>query len=262
LKVKSRFSSPVFRFALLAVLVAGLASVSFRASAQEPAPASAPVATTAAQAPAAQGTAAPDAAKTKEAPKTEQEELDVYRHAPIVRSAARLLHMDLEVTAKLFEFINFAIIALAVLIPLSRFLPKVIRKRSQTVRHDIDSARKMTEDANARLSAIEAKLSGLDHEIAGIRSQVEQESKQDEARIKATIGEESARIVAAAEQEIDQAAAQATRGLRHFAADLAIEQAAKQLVLAPETDRALIAEFLTGVAGDGAHQTEHRGGQN
>ena len=250
--MKSRFSSPVFRFALLAACVAGLASVSFRLSAQQPAPA-----TTAAQAPAAQGTT-PDAAKTKEAPKSEQEELDVYRHAPIVRSAARLLHLDLEVTAKLFEFINFAIIALAVLIPLSRFLPKVMRKRSQTVRHDIDSARKMTEDANARLSAIEAKLSGLDAEIAGIRTQVEQESKQDEVRIKATIGEESARIVAAAEQEIDQAAAQATRGLRHFAADLAIEQAAKQLVLTPETDRALIAEFLSDVAGNGAH----RGGQN
>ena len=49
------------------------------------------------------------------------------------------------------------------------------------------------------------------------------------------------------------AAAQARRGLRHFAADLAIEQAAKQLVLTPETDRALIAQFM----GDAA-----KGGQN
>ena len=48
-----------------------------------------------------------------------------------------------------------------------------------------------------------------------------------EARIKATLEEESARIVAAAEQEIGVAAAQAKRGLRNFAADLAIEQAAK-----------------------------------
>ena len=256
LKVKSRFSAPAFRFALLALLVAGVAAGSSRLSAQSSAPAA-----TSAQAPAAQGTT-PDAAKTKEAPKTEQEELDVYRHAPIVRSAARLLHLDIETAAKLFEFINFGIIALVVLIPLSRILPKILRKRSQTVRHDIDSARKMTEDANARLSAIESKLSGLDQEIAAIRTQVEQESKQDEVRIKATIGEESARIVAAAEQEIGVAAAQATRGLRHFAADLAIEQAAKQLVLTPENDRALIAEFLSGVAADGAHQTDHRGGQN
>ena len=87
---------------------------------------------------------------------------------------------------------------------------------------------------------------------------MEQESLEDEKRIKASIGEESARIVAAAEQEIGVAAAQAKRGLRNFAADLAIEQAAKQIVLTPETDRALIAEFVAGVAGDGAG----KGGKN
>jgi len=53
-------------------------------------------------------------------------------------------------------------------------------------------------------------------------------------------------------------AAQARRGLRNFAADLAIEHAAKQLVLTPETDKALIAEFISDVAGNGAA----RGGQN
>jgi F-type H+-transporting ATPase subunit b len=43
------------------------------------------------------------------------------------------------------------------------------------------------------------------------------------------------------------AAAQATRGLRNFAADLAIDQASRQLKLTPETDRALIAEFVGNV---------------
>jgi F-type H+-transporting ATPase subunit b len=80
---------------------------------------------------------------------------------------------------------------------------------------------------------------------------VEQDMGQDEVRIKATLQEESARIVAAAEQEIASAAAQARRGLKHYAADLAIEQAAKQLVLTPEIDRAVIAEFVSGVARKG-----------
>lgn len=171
---------------------------------------------------------------------------NAYRHTPMVRSLAKLLHLPVETTARLFEYINFAIIALAVVIPLARFMPKVFRKRSQTLKHDLESARQTTEDANTRLSAIEAKLSGLDREIAAIRAQVEEEGKHDEARIKASIEEESGRIVAAAEQEIAVAAAQARRGLRHFAADLAIEQAAKQLVLTPEADRALIAEFVGG----------------
>jgi F-type H+-transporting ATPase subunit b len=97
----------------------------------------------------------------------------------------------------------------------------------------------------------------LDDEIAKIRAQVEDESRQDEVRIKASIEEERTRIVAAAEQEIGVAAAQAKRGLRNFAADLAIEQAAKQLVLTPETDQALIAEFVSDVTGNGT-----KGGRN
>ncbi len=110
--------------------------------------------------------------------------------------------------------------------------------------HSLQTAREATAEANARLSAVEAKLAGLDDEIRKFRAQVEAESHEDEARIKAALAEESARIVQAAEQELSVAAAQARRGLRHFAADLAIEQAAKQLVLTPETDKALIAEFV------------------
>ncbi len=249
----SRFFSPIFRFALLAALLAAGPAASLRVTAQEASPAA-----KAAQAPAAQSQAKPAAASPAEAPKSEQEENNVYLHAPVVRTIARLLHLDVETTANILEGINFAILALAIGIPLFRILPNVLRKRSEKVRAAIESARKVTEDAGSRLSAIEARLSGLDGEIAQIRAQVEEESKQDEARIKSAIVEESARIVAAAEQEMDASAAQARRSLRHFAADLAIEQAAQQLVLTPETDRALIAEFLKDVAGNGAP----KGGQN
>ena len=122
----------------------------------------------------------------------------------------------------------------------------------------LQTAREATADANARLSAVEAKLAGLDDEIKNFRAEVERESLEDEARIKAALQEESARIVQAAEQELSVAAAQARRGLRHFAADLAIEQAAKQMTLAPETDKALISEFIGQVAGNGSG----KGGQN
>ncbi len=219
----------------------------------------APVRVAAQQAtPAAQSTSGGEAGVEKAIDKagaTENagEDENIYRHTPLVQSLAKVFHLDVETTARIFEFINFAIIALAILIPLVRMMPKVIRKRSETLKHDLATARKTTADANTRLSAVEAKLSKLDSEIAAIRAQVEEDSKQDELRIKASIEEESGRIVAAAEQEIAVAAAQARRGLRHFAADLAIEQAAKQLVLTPETDRALIAQFV----GDAA-----KGGQN
>ncbi|HVU48652.1 MAG TPA: ATP synthase F0 subunit B [Terracidiphilus sp.] len=182
----------------------------------------------------------------------ERKELDVYRHASIVQTIGHKLGMSTETTAKAFEAVNFLIIFLAIVIPVLRILPKVLRKRSETLNHDIKTAREATADANARLSAVEAKLAGLDAEIQKFRTQIEQESLEDEKRIKASIEEESTRIVASAEQEIAQAAAQARRGLRHFAADLAIAQAEKQLVLTPEVDRAVIDEFIAGATGNGA----------
>jgi F-type H+-transporting ATPase subunit b len=228
-------------FVFLAALAAGVAMAPARIAAQQAAPAvqSEPAA------------ASPATAKTEQAPKSEGDENDKFRHTALVTAAAKALNLPVETTARSFEIINFLILALAIGIPLGRFLPKVIRKRAQTLTHNIESARKVTEDANARLSAVEAKLSNLDAEIAKFRSEVEQESVQDEARIKASIEEESARIVVHAGQEIEVAAAQARRGLRNFAADLAIEQAAKQLHLSAETDRALIAEFVGDVAKEG-----------
>jgi len=204
--------------------------------------------------PAASAPAAPASqVATPEAPKqeSEEEEYNAFRHAPIVQSLARLFHLKLETMARILEAINFTIIFLAIVIPLVRFVPKVIRKRSETLAHSIESARKVTEDANSRLSAVEAQLARLDEEIAQMRARVEEDGKQDEARIKATLEEESHRIVATAEQEITVAAAHARRGLRHFAADLAIEQASKQIVLTPEMDRELISEFVRDVTKKG-----------
>ena len=204
-------------------------------------------------APAASSSQAAQNEDTPTTPSDEQKELNVYRHSPLVAKIGQKMGMDVETTAKVFEAANFLIILLAIVIPIARIVPKMLRKRSETLSHDIQTAREATADANTRLSAVEAKLAGLDAEIQKYRAQIEQESQEDEKRIKASIGEESARIVAAAEQEITMAAAQARRGLRHFAADLAITQAEKQLVLTPETDRALIDEFIAGVSRGGSN---------
>ena len=197
-------------------------------------------------------TAASDA-KHEPAQSEEDQQNNAFRlEGPVVKWTAKTLNLSIERTADIYEVINFLIIALAIGVPLFRFLPRYLRQRKQKLHDDIESARKVTEDANARLSAVEAKLSSLDEEIQKFRAEVEAESLQDEARIKASLGEESTRIVEAAEQEIGMAAAQARRGLRYFAADLAIDQAAKQLVLTPEIDRALIAEFVGDVVRNGA----------
>jgi F-type H+-transporting ATPase subunit b len=190
-------------------------------------------------------------AKPQASEEADEEAANQFRHNSLVKSAAKALNVSDETMAKTFEFINFGIVVLAIGFAVIKYIPKFLRNRAEKVRVDIESARKVTEDATARLSAVEAKFASLGDQIQKFRAEVEAESLQDEARIKAALGEESARIVASAEQEIGVAAAQARRGLRNFAADLAIDQAAKQLTLTPDTDRALIAEFVGDVAKGG-----------
>jgi F-type H+-transporting ATPase subunit b len=236
-----RFSHRIFGILLLAGLAIGVAAAPHRLVAQEAAPAAG-----------AQAAAPTENSAAAEAPKSQEEQNKAFLNdGPIVKWAARTFNLPAETASTIFQFFNFAIIALLVVVPIVRIMPKVFHKRSQTLGHSLKTAREATADANARLSAVEAKLAGLDEEIKKFKVQIEQESTGDEARIKAALADESARIVQAAEQELNVATAQAQRSLRHFAADLAIEQAARQLTLSPETDKALISEFVSQVTGKG-----------
>jgi F-type H+-transporting ATPase subunit b len=239
---------------LFAVFAAALALAPLRVAAQ--APSAAPANSTAA------GAITPSSTVTPASKSEEEQEQDLL-HAPVVQSLARMLHLNLNTTIFLLLGINFAIIVLSIPYALFRWLPSlwppnVLRKRRERLRLDLETARAATADAQSRLSAVEAKLAGLGEEMEKFRAQVEQDSLEDEKRIKAALSEESSRIVAVAEQEISVAAAQIRRGLRDFAADLAIDQASRQLALTPETDRALIAEFVASVAAD----VPGKGGRN
>ena len=241
---KSSLSFRVYSLAMLLAVLA-LAFHPMRATAQQSSPA--PAAST------------PQSGSQSAQPASSGDDAEsALLHSPVVQSIARILHLKLDTAINLMLGLNFAIIFFAIAIPLVRITPKIVRKRSQTLSHDLSEARNATADAQSRLKAVEAKLAGLGEEMKKFAEQMEQESQEDERRIKATLDEESARIVAAAEQEIEMTVTQAKRGLRRLAADLAIAQAEKQIVLTPETDRALIAEFVAEVSG----QAAGKGGRN
>ena len=194
---------------------------------------------------------AEESAKGKEANSDEEQNHEFLVNSPIVKWVSGATGWSRDVTSKLMLWFNFAIIFFGIVIPLARILPRTLQKRKDTLTLALEEGRKATAAANERLAAVEAKLAGLDDEIARYRAQVEEDARSDEQRIKATIEEEKVRIVTAAEQQVTVAAAQARHGLRSYAADLAIRQAAAQLKLTAEADKALIAEFVAHAAEEG-----------
>ena len=191
------------------------------------------------------GTAAGAASDAQQGVYIEDQESgnDVYRHSASVKWLGRWLHLGKEASARLFEYLNFAILAGAILFALLKYLPKTFRSNRETIQHRLTDARTATEQSHQRLAAIEQRLSRLDEEIAAISKQAEKDSLEDEARIKASIEAERRRIVEAAGQEIAAAASSAKRDLRRFAAELAVDRAAKRIALTDEDDRGLVREF-------------------
>lgn len=178
-----------------------------------------------------------------------------FTHSDAVKKFGASLGLNTEQGATVFEIFNFLILAVAVGWVLLKTLPKTFRKRTTAIQKQLADARTATEEANARLNTVEARLSKLDEQIAGMRSQAETDSAREEHRIRASVEEEKSKILAAAESEIHTATAMARREIQQFAAELAIEQAARKLVVTAETDRLLVEGFVRKLAGE-------PGGQN
>ncbi len=189
--------------------------------------------------------AAPQAAPKSSAPEQKQdpEEINQFRHAPIVQTIAHALGISTETAAQIFEVINSGILIFAILFFLAKVVPKAIRNRTANIQQKLVEAREATERANQRLSAVEAKLARIGEDIEAIRQQTERDMLEDEKRIKQSLEDERQRIVRAAEQEIQSAGAAAKRDLKRFAAELAVDGATKRIRLTSESDKAMIERF-------------------
>jgi F-type H+-transporting ATPase subunit b len=203
------------------------------------------------------GAASAPEAQAPEKKNQEVDENDAYRHSDMVKSLGAKMGMDAEQSATAFEVGNFVLLAVFLGWLIAKMVPKMLRDRNASIQKNLVDARTATEEARTRLSGVEERLAKLDGEIAAMRAHAEQDSVTEEQRIKATVEEEKKKILVSAEQEIAAATMHAQKQLQQHAAELAIEQAARKLVVSAETDRLLVQGFAQRLTGD-----ESKKGQN
>lgn len=191
------------------------------------------------------------AAQSPEANKQVGDENEGYRHSAIVEKLGGMLGMSTDRAATVFEVANFAVLAFVVGGFLVKTLPRTFRDRTSLIQKQLGDARTATEEAGARLRHVEDRLSNLDAQIASMRTQSDMDSTADERRMKVTMQEETGRILASAEQEISAATVQAQQQLQRYAAELAVERAAKQFIVSDEVDRQLVQSFVQRLSSDG-----------
>jgi F-type H+-transporting ATPase subunit b len=197
--------------------------------------------------------------EAQSAQKNEQEvdANDAYLHSPSVRKLGALVGLDAEQASTAFTVLNFIVLAALVGWFLIKTLPKTFRNRNTAIQKELVDARTATEEASARLNSVEERLSKLDENIAALRAQAEKDSAHDQQRIRASVEEEKKKIMEAAESEIASVTALARRQIQQYAAELAIDQAARKLVVTAETDRLLVQDFSRRLVGDSSKKGQN-----
>ena len=238
---------------LALVLVAFVSTVASRAHAQEQ-PAAQPSQKTseAAKEQPAQAASEP-ASQLKTGGKSESseagEENANLKYSASVQWIARKTGMSVHGANLLALSLNFAIIAIAVLWAVNKFVPGILRSRSASIQQALEEARAASQDANRRLADIETRLSQLGTEIGQMQAGAEKESAADEVRIQKAAEDDIRKVVLAAEQEIAAAAKQARRELSTHTAGLAIALARQQINVDANTDQVLVRSFASKLAG-------------
>jgi F-type H+-transporting ATPase subunit b len=176
-------------------------------------------------------------------------ELEAYTHSKVVQALARHLGLSTGAASRLFEDFNSGVLIAMILFYIFKKVPGIFRTQRKTIEHDLVEARSATADAEARLRAVELKLAGLNGEVEALRKQALENNRHEEERMHASLEEERDRIVRSAQAEIHAAQTAAERGLRRYAADLAVDRAAERVRLSEDGDRVLVDDFLKNLAG-------------
>jgi len=182
----------------------------------------------------------------------ESEENAEFKYSPSVHWFASLLHADLRTAYWISLALNFAVVAIVVVVLWRANVPALFRQRTAGIQKAMEEARRASEDAGRRLAEIEKRLGRLDAEIGALQQQAEREAAAEEEKIRGAAAEEAQRVFRAAEQEISAAAQTARRDLTAYAAELAVSLAQKRIQVDPQTDRALVRTFAQELGSESA----------
>ncbi len=239
--MNSRFSKSILK-AILALMLFTPVFIPSSARAQEAS------ATPQAQAPGHEPAPATGEVKDKE---KGVEESNPVRNSAAVQWLARKTGLTQDQAYWVCIGVNFAAVFILIAVMLRKKLPGYFSGRTAAIQKGIEEARKMSEEARARLTEVEGRLSRLGADIAAMRSEADENARTEEKRIQQSGEEERQRIVSSAQQEIDMAASAARRDLKAYAGELAIDLAEKKIRVDKNADEALVREFTTRLGKDG-----------
>jgi F0F1-type ATP synthase membrane subunit b/b' len=158
-----------------------------------------------------------------------------------------------------FHWFNFLLIVGGIAYMVKKLLVPFLEERGKLIRQDMDHSAKMLADAEQRLATVEGKLKGLDEELAALRQAAFRESVAERERIEQASASDAAKVLAAAEQEIDASVKAARQQLKQYAAELAVGVAESKIraSLTPQSEKRMLEAFAKELASGGAPEKKN-----
>ncbi len=156
-----------------------------------------------------------------------------------------------ETATEIFKWINFAIVAGAILWVCLKKAPGFFRGRAEAIGSAITKAGAAKAAADAQLHEAEMKLANLDKQVAELRAFAQRESGAEVERIHSATRSDLEKIAVAAKGEIEAAERAARLELKALAAKLAVDGAESLLTkqLTAQAQAALISNFVESLEG-------------
>lgn len=126
---------------------------------------------------------------------------------------------------ELWKFVNLGIFVIALLYLVKRPLGDAFKARQESIRRELETARKERDEALLKLKAVEERLRGLDSEVAALEKQAAIQAQAERERIARDTEKEIAALREQAQREIEGAGKIARHQLRKFAAHQIVSHA-------------------------------------
>jgi F-type H+-transporting ATPase subunit b len=156
-----------------------------------------------------------------------------------------------ERATEIFKWINFAIVAGAIVWVFAKVLPPKFRSNAERISSAITEATATKAAADLQLREAETKLANLRKEIAELRAFAAREGASEAERLRMLAQSDAQKIFLAANAEIEAAERAARLELKAIAAKLAVDGAESLLAkqLTPQTQESLVSAFVKSLEG-------------
>ena len=156
-----------------------------------------------------------------------------------------------------WKWANFLILAGALGYVIKKKAPAFFSARDAEIQKNIAAARKMKEEAEARMAEVERRLAGIDADIHALRESARAEAAAEAERMRSETDRALAKIQTHAQMEIEAAVQSARLQLKIYAGQLATGLARDKVLarLTPQTQDKLVGLFV-----DGLRAEERQGG--